>query len=96
MEFQFTTPREYARELAKAIGQYATLGMAEDTNTLNDGVLSDDAFIALCDGFISADTSLLILQQSLKRRRKMAIGRSVQKFQVPTGKGSWLRQQKKI
>ncbi len=43
-EFQFTTPREYARELAKAIGRYATLGMAEDTNALNDGVLTDDAF----------------------------------------------------
>jgi hypothetical protein len=52
MEFQFTYPREYARELAKAIGQYATLGMAEDTNALNDGVLSDDAFIALCDSLI--------------------------------------------
>ena len=52
MEFQFTYPREYARELAKAIGRYATLGMAEDTNALNDGVLSDDAFIALCDSLM--------------------------------------------
>lgn len=52
MEFQFTYPREYARELARAIGQYATLGMAEDTNGLNDEVLSDDAFIALCDSLM--------------------------------------------
>lgn len=48
-EFPLSHPPEYAAELAAAIGSFATLGMAEDTNAVNDGILDDDAFIALCD-----------------------------------------------
>lgn len=48
-EFPITTPPSYAAELRDAIGPYATLGMAEDTAALNDGVLDDDEFVSLCD-----------------------------------------------
>jgi predicted AlkP superfamily phosphohydrolase/phosphomutase len=41
-------PSTYAVYLAKLLGPYATLGLAEDTWALNDGVLTDEAFLAQC------------------------------------------------
>lgn len=38
-------PRIYSVYLAKLLGAYATLGMAEDTWALSEGVLSEEAFI---------------------------------------------------
>lgn len=47
--FDITSPPQYAGEIAKQIGLYATLGMPEDTNALNENVLSPEAFLELCD-----------------------------------------------
>jgi predicted AlkP superfamily phosphohydrolase/phosphomutase len=41
-------PPVYSVYLAKKQGTYATLGLAEDTWALNEGVLSDDHFIQQC------------------------------------------------
>ncbi len=41
-------PGVYATYLAKAHGTYATLGLAEDTWALNEGILDDDAFLHQC------------------------------------------------
>ena len=41
-------PSVYSVYLAKKQGTYATLGLAEDTWALNEGVLSDDQFIQQC------------------------------------------------
>lgn len=38
-------PFTYAIYLAKTLGPYATLGVAEDTSALNEGVISEDAFL---------------------------------------------------
>ncbi|HLJ14117.1 MAG TPA: alkaline phosphatase family protein [Bryobacteraceae bacterium] len=38
-------PRYYAIYLAKLLGSYATLGMAEDTWALNDGAIDEQAFL---------------------------------------------------
>ncbi len=38
-------PRSYAMYLAKLLGAFATVGMAEDTLALNDGVLDEDTFL---------------------------------------------------
>lgn len=38
-------PRFFATFLAKLCGRYATLGLAEDTWALNEGVLDEDAFL---------------------------------------------------
>jgi predicted AlkP superfamily phosphohydrolase/phosphomutase len=38
-------PRIFATFLSKLIGRYATLGLAEDTWALNQGVLDEDAFL---------------------------------------------------
>jgi predicted AlkP superfamily phosphohydrolase/phosphomutase len=39
-------PSYYAAYLAKLMGSYSTLGMAEDTWALNEGVISEDDFLA--------------------------------------------------
>jgi predicted AlkP superfamily phosphohydrolase/phosphomutase len=40
-------PSYYATYLAKRIGPFATLGLAEDTWALNEGVIDDDTFLKL-------------------------------------------------
>ena len=37
-------PAHYAVYLAKLLGSFATLGMAEDTWALNEGAIDEDAF----------------------------------------------------
>ena len=39
-------PRYYAAYLSKLLGRFATLGMAEDTWALNEGVIDEDAFLS--------------------------------------------------
>jgi predicted AlkP superfamily phosphohydrolase/phosphomutase len=46
--FAISHPPSYAKDLAKAIGPFYTLGMDEDTNALSDGSLTDEAFLAQC------------------------------------------------
>lgn len=41
-------PYTYAVYLAKAEGPFATLGVAEDTSALNEGVIGEEAFIEQC------------------------------------------------
>jgi hypothetical protein len=38
-------PSFYAAYLAKVLGSYSTLGMAEDTWALNEGVIDEQAFL---------------------------------------------------
>jgi predicted AlkP superfamily phosphohydrolase/phosphomutase len=40
-----STPPEYSRELAEAIGSYYTQGMAEDTKALENGVFDNETFV---------------------------------------------------
>ncbi|WP_027184004.1 alkaline phosphatase family protein [Desulfovibrio inopinatus] len=41
-------PSGYGRELEDALGPYATLGLAEDANALNDNLLPETAFLDQC------------------------------------------------
>ncbi len=41
-------PAAYSTYLAKRFGPYATLGLAEDTWVLNEGLVDDDAFLKQC------------------------------------------------
>ena len=47
--FRISGPLEYSVELNNALGPFATVGMPEDTNALNDCVIGEDAFLSLCD-----------------------------------------------
>jgi predicted AlkP superfamily phosphohydrolase/phosphomutase len=46
-------PLGYAKELAAAVGNYATLGLAEDANALKDLVIDERAFIQICDNILA-------------------------------------------
>jgi predicted AlkP superfamily phosphohydrolase/phosphomutase len=47
-------PSYYAAYLAKLLGSYATLGLAEDTSALNDGAIDEEAFLKQA-GFIQQE-----------------------------------------
>lgn len=47
--FPVSSPMNYAKDLAEAIGPFSTLGMAEDHNGLNNGRLDERAYLAQCD-----------------------------------------------
>jgi predicted AlkP superfamily phosphohydrolase/phosphomutase len=42
-------PLGYGQQLSEAVGPYATLGLAEDANALNDEIIGERAFISGCD-----------------------------------------------
>jgi predicted AlkP superfamily phosphohydrolase/phosphomutase len=42
-------PLGYGQQLADAVGPYATLGIAEDANALNDEIIDERAFLSGCD-----------------------------------------------
>jgi predicted AlkP superfamily phosphohydrolase/phosphomutase len=63
-EFPVSHPPGYAGELNLAIGHYATLGMAEDTNALNDGVLDEDEFLSICYNVMDERESLFFHELS--------------------------------
>jgi predicted AlkP superfamily phosphohydrolase/phosphomutase len=44
-----SAPLGYAKKLAAAIGNYSTLGLAEDANALKDQVIGERAFLSGCD-----------------------------------------------
>jgi predicted AlkP superfamily phosphohydrolase/phosphomutase len=46
--FPISHPLIYSIYLSKLLGSYATLGLAEDTWALNEGVLDEDAFLKQC------------------------------------------------
>ena len=46
-EMPISTPRDYSRRLAEALGSpYYTQGLPEDTKALEDGVFDDDAYVS--------------------------------------------------
>jgi predicted AlkP superfamily phosphohydrolase/phosphomutase len=51
-------PPRYAAEIKRAIGPYATLGMAEDTWVLNERRMDEDAFIAQCYSLLDERTRM--------------------------------------
>lgn len=61
-------PAAYALYLVKRLGRFATLGLAEDTDALNDGVLDEEGFLAQAYAFHEERESMLF--QSLETTRE--------------------------
>ncbi len=58
--FIISSPDNYARELGTDIGgYYYTLGIPEDTKPLNEGAISDEAFIEMCDAIMTERENML-------------------------------------
>jgi Uncharacterized conserved protein len=47
--FPISAPYDFAQDLQAEIGSYATLGMPEEANALNDEVINEEAFLLHCD-----------------------------------------------
>jgi hypothetical protein len=45
----YSSSKSFAKELWQKVGAYLTLGWPQDTTGLEDGCITDDQFIALCD-----------------------------------------------
>lgn len=61
-------PNFFATFLSKLVGRYATLGFAEDTWALNEGVLDDEAFLE--QAWLNHDEREAMLFEMLKRTPK--------------------------
>jgi predicted AlkP superfamily phosphohydrolase/phosphomutase len=61
-------PPDYAAKLKRAIGSYATLGMAEDTWVLNERRMDEEGFLASCHDILSERERMLDFE--LARFRK--------------------------
>ena len=66
--YPISYPKEYCTELCDAIGHYYTRGMPHDTQAVNDGVLSDEAFLEQCRMIIEEREKML--HYELKRFEK--------------------------
>ncbi len=65
-------PISYSIYLAKLLGKYATLGLAEDTWALNEGALDEDAFLAQCE-LNHAERERMFFQALAKTRRGVCV-----------------------
>jgi hypothetical protein len=61
-------PVYYSSYLAKVIGEYATLGLAEDTWALNEGILTEDAFLEHAGGITANEKSCSWMPSSTLRK----------------------------
>lgn len=71
--FQISDPADYARELADEIGDYHTLGMAEDTKALSDGHLDPGAFLQQCEWILEERRAMLRLEMGRFRKGLLAV-----------------------
>jgi len=63
--FPVSYPRDYSARLATEVGLFSTRGMPFDTWALNEGRISDDAFLAQAEDLLHQQTRLLL--HELKR-----------------------------
>lgn len=61
-------PARYSNYLAKLIGSYATLGMAEDTWALNEKAIDEDAFLA--QAYLTFEERKAMFASALERTRR--------------------------
>lgn len=64
-------PSCYAAYLAKLVGTYSTLGMAEDTWALNEGVIDEDAFLKQAYSLMAEREAMFV--EALEKTRRGAL-----------------------
>ncbi|NJB68687.1 putative AlkP superfamily phosphohydrolase/phosphomutase [Desulfobaculum xiamenense] len=56
--FPISSPPDYAAEMSRAVGRYATLGIPADTKALTEGRLTEETFLDFCDGLLTEQERL--------------------------------------
>jgi predicted AlkP superfamily phosphohydrolase/phosphomutase len=64
-------PTYYAAYLAKLLGAYSTLGMAEDTSALNEGALDENSFLQ--QAYLTDEERKAMFLSTLERTRRGAV-----------------------
>jgi predicted AlkP superfamily phosphohydrolase/phosphomutase len=60
--WRYGTPPSFVKEAWSAAGPFLTLGWPQDTTGLEDGCISDQQFLDLCDSIVAAREKLLLHQ----------------------------------
>jgi predicted AlkP superfamily phosphohydrolase/phosphomutase len=60
--WHYATPPALVKEAWKVSGGFLTLGWPQDTNALEDGCISDEQFISLCDSIFTARKKIFFSQ----------------------------------
>jgi len=58
--WQYASPKSFVREAWQASGAFLSLGWPQDTTGLEDGCISDEQFIALCEDIFAARERILM------------------------------------
>lgn len=58
--WQYASPKSFVREAWQAAGAFLSLGWPQDTTGLEDGCISDEQFIALCEDIFAARERVLM------------------------------------
>ncbi len=58
----YATPASLVRDSWKTAGPFLTLGWPQDTNALEDGCITDDQFLSLCDSIFSSRKKIFFHQ----------------------------------
>jgi predicted AlkP superfamily phosphohydrolase/phosphomutase len=57
--FIISSPDSYIKELADEVGYFYTLGMPEDTKSIEEGRIDEEAFITMCDEIVDEQEKML-------------------------------------
>lgn len=57
--FVISSPDNYVKELADEVGYFYTLGMPEDTKSIEEGRNNEEAFITMCDEIVDEQEKML-------------------------------------
>jgi predicted AlkP superfamily phosphohydrolase/phosphomutase len=60
--WRYSTPASLVKDSWKSSGAFLTLGWPQDTNALEDGILSDAQFLDLCDGIFLSRRKIFLRQ----------------------------------
>lgn len=60
--FPISSPPEYASELAEKLGTFYTTGMVEDHTGLNNGRISEDAYLAQCSDIMKQREAMMLYE----------------------------------
>ena len=60
--WRYATPPSFVKQMWRMFGPFLTLGWPQDTTALDEGCITDDQFLALCESILSAREQVLLHQ----------------------------------
>jgi predicted AlkP superfamily phosphohydrolase/phosphomutase len=70
--WHYATPRPFIQKIWRQFGPFLTLGWPQDTTGLEDGCITDDQFLALCETIFATREAILMHQLDLFKEGVLA------------------------